>query len=101
MKARFLKDAETDFHAAIRWCERQRRGLGADFTDEVFNALDRIEADPASLPVEETNPSARDVRRCNVKRFPYRIIYAVRSNVIAVLAVAHHSRQSGYWIRRR
>ncbi|MBI3461482.1 MAG: type II toxin-antitoxin system RelE/ParE family toxin [Planctomycetes bacterium] len=33
-------------------------------------------------------------------RFPYRIIYEVRSDEIVILAIAHNRRRPGYWSRR-
>lgn len=32
--------------------------------------------------------------------FPYTIYYVVKPDVIVVAAIAHHSRQDGYWRKR-
>jgi hypothetical protein len=37
------------------------------------------------------------VRRVVLRRFPYALIYAIKPQEILVLAVAHHSREPGYW----
>jgi plasmid stabilization system protein ParE len=36
-------------------------------------------------------------RRLLLRRFPYSIIYTIEGDVVLILAVAHHSRESGYW----
>ena len=35
-----------------------------------------------------------------MKHFPYSVIYIVAGDEIQVLAVAHHSRRPGYWLKR-
>ena len=37
------------------------------------------------------------VRTWHLKDFPYTLVYRVSGETIIVLAVAHHSREPGYW----
>ena len=68
--------------------------------DQVAAAFARIELDPFSFPIDVEVSRGRDVRWCSVQRFPYRVVFEVRDNAVVVLAIAHHSRRTGYWIRR-
>ena len=40
------------------------------------------------------------VRTWPLKRFPYTLVYRVAGETITVIAVAHQSREPGYWERR-
>jgi plasmid stabilization system protein ParE len=42
----------------------------------------------------------RGERGLMVRRFPYQLIYYVRSDDIVLVAVAHTKRRPGYWKRR-
>ena len=42
-------------------------------------------------------PSYRGVRTWPLKKFPYTLVYRVQGEVISVVAVAHQSREPGYW----
>jgi len=42
-------------------------------------------------------PSYPGVRTWPLKRFPYTLVYRVHGKVITVIAVAHQSREPGYW----
>jgi hypothetical protein len=41
-----------------------------------------------------------DIRRCGLRQFPYTLRYAVRGDLIVVLAVSHQHRAPDYWIDR-
>ena len=45
-------------------------------------------------------PSYRGVRTWPLKKFPYTLVYRVQGEVISVVAVAHQSREPGYWVGR-
>ena len=42
----------------------------------------------------------RDIRRCLTKTFPFSVIYSVQGDTIFIIAVAHGSREPGYWKHR-
>jgi toxin ParE1/3/4 len=46
------------------------------------------------------SPSYRGVRTWPLKQFPYTLVYRVKGTVISVIAVAHQSREPGYWAGR-
>ena len=43
------------------------------------------------------HPLGDGVRRCRLDRFPYGLIYLVDGDDIAIVAVAHLSRNPDYW----
>jgi toxin ParE1/3/4 len=46
------------------------------------------------------SPSYPGVRTWPLKHFPYTLVYRVKGTVISVIAVAHQSREPGYWTGR-
>ncbi len=71
MNILFHPAAESEFNAAIDYYEDIEKGLGYDFSLEIFSALDRIIAFPKAWLVIEDG-----IRRSLVRRFPYGILYA-------------------------
>ena len=50
---------------------------------------------PLMYPIE-----IGDIMRCLLKRFPYTLRYAVRGDLILVVAVSHQHQASDYWVSR-
>ena len=46
------------------------------------------------------SPNYPGVRTWPVKHLPYTLVYRVKGKVITVIAVAHQSREPGYWAGR-
>ncbi len=95
MNVRFLKSARREMEGAIQYYDRQRFGLGQELAAELDKTLARIAADPTSY--EQIEPG---VFRLSTRRFPYAVIYVVRSDGVLVVAVQHGKRRPGYWKRR-
>lgn len=100
MRIRFVRSVEPELLEIRDWYEDRKSGLGSEFLQEVSSRLELVEENPERFPAEETNLSSRDIRRCRLKKFPYRIIYEFIPNELRVLAIAHGSRQPGYWSER-
>jgi toxin ParE1/3/4 len=77
---------------AALFYESARRGLGALYLDDVKHALDIVRERPY-LGVAV----AHGFRRALLRRFPFSLIYAVESNEVVVVAVAHQRRTPNYW----
>jgi plasmid stabilization system protein ParE len=92
---RFLEVARIELRDAARFYEAQRRGLGAEFRDEVRSTLERIKRFPHAWQALSENS-----RRCQTRRFPYGVIYRVEAEEILVVAIAHLHRRPGYWTDR-
>ncbi len=84
-----------DIEAARTWYERHRVGLGDAFVAEALATFDRIAESP--LIYAEL---WRDVRACQLHRFPYVVYFRVRLDSIEVIAVMHGSRRPTHWRKR-
>ncbi len=92
MRFYFHEDAETEFDKAVEYYEGCSPGLGLEFAHEIYAAIARIVQFP-----EAWSAMSRNTRRCLVNRFPFGVIYRVKSNDIEVVAVANLRRRPGYW----
>jgi hypothetical protein len=95
MRYVFHPEANVEFDAAIDYYEDCELCLGYDFAVEVHSTLENILSFPKAWPILED-----DIRRCQTRRFPYGIIYAINEDVIFVLAVMHLHRDPEYWKNR-
>lgn len=96
MEVRFHRLAVREYREARDWYDARRPGLGRDFAAEVDRAVVRVGDHP------ERWTRFRDrFRWVRLRRFPYRLYYAViDAETVLVLAVAHTRRRPAYWIRR-
>jgi len=95
MKYAFHPEARAEFLAAVDYYEDREPALGADFAMEVLSTIETIVSFPSAWPILED-----DLRRCQVRRFPYGILYAQDDDVILILAVMHLHRDPAYWKNR-
>lgn len=95
MKVRFLSPARREFEEAVRYYESQKPDLGVDFRNEVKATLNRVVAHPQAW-----QSLAGDIRRCQMSRFPYGLIYESSATEVIVIAIAHLHREPGFWEQR-
>lgn len=95
MEIRLLEIAETELDEAVIFYNSEQPGLGADFIVEFVNSLDRIKAYPKAW-----NPFTQNTRRCQLRRFPYGIVYQILETEILVVAISHLHREPEYWQER-
>jgi hypothetical protein len=95
MKIRFLAPAEAEFLEAIAYYNQQSEGLGFEFALEIERTLERI----MQYPKAWTSLSKR-TRRCRTNRFPYGIIYQMRTDTLLVVAVMHLNKRPDSWKSR-
>lgn len=77
---------------AMLFYERQARGLGAEFLDDIQRTIDRLRDNPKSGGVV-----ANKLRRGLLLHFPFSLIYTIEVEFILVVAVAHQRRHPYYW----
>jgi plasmid stabilization system protein ParE len=70
-------------------------GLGDRFLGEIEGTISRIQKFPNGWPL-----LAAPIRHCRLNKFPYELIYYVKSGQVHILAVMHHRRRPGYWTYR-
>jgi toxin ParE1/3/4 len=95
-----LQEAAEEVAAATNWYDRERPGLGTEFSDAVEAAIDLIEEDILPLSPMPGKSGTKGAKRLILKRFPYDIVVIERTIEVVVIAVAHHSRKPGYWRER-
>lgn len=75
----------------------KRDGLGSEFMLAVQSAVDVIAQNPRAWQVSEYS---RRARRFVMDRFPFAIVYVELADEISIIAIAHASREPGYWRTR-
>jgi len=95
MSHEFHPEAEFELLEAASRYESEVPGLGERFGDEVERVV--------AVLLENPNlgaPLMDDLRHFVLRRFPFTIVYAVVDDLLYILAVAHGSREPGYWSSR-
>jgi len=92
----FHRLAERELNDALHYYEFESPGLGAAFLDAVEKACVSIQEHPDSGIIVLGN-----IRRRLIRRFPYALLYSIRSNRIRVLAVMNLKRRPMYWAARK
>lgn len=95
MKVEILEIASLEFIAAKEFYELEQSGLGAQFENEIKQAILRIQQYPKAWSSE-----GKESRRYFVHKFPYKILYSIQKEIIVILAFAHLHRKPDYWIDR-
>lgn len=95
MNIRFLDAAELELDEAIDYYNAEVAGLGDSFLLEVLSAIDRIRNYPLAWQA-----LSKHTRRCQLRRYPYGLIYQIDDEGILIVAVAHLHRQPSYWKTR-
>lgn len=95
MRTRFLIPARRELNKAVRYYNAQRISLGDQFRDEAWDTIQRIRDFPLAW-----HPMGGAIRRCQMQRFPYGIIYEPAQLEIVVIAVAHLHQEPEYWRSR-
>ena len=93
-----------DFHPLVRldlaeassWYERQERGVGLRLEAEAKDLFRRL-SDEALLYAVRFS----DVRRVNLRNFPYGVFYLVVGETVVVLGVLHGARDTEEELKRR
>lgn len=85
--------AEDEYHAAIRDYSGISRELGLSFVREIERAVEKARQFP-----ESQKRITGNVRRVLTQRFSYSVVYEVLENKVLIWAIAHASREPGYWL---
>lgn len=92
----FHPEAEEDYFAAVRWYRRRDAEAARRFVLEVGRVLAVIASHPERYGWHEP-----PFREAGLRRYPFSIVYRIEATgVVRVYAVAHASREPGYWQER-
>lgn len=95
MRVRTLSVAGIEMAEAMAWYHERSPRAAEGFWLKIQEARRSMSLFPFAAPLISEN-----VRRFVLSGYPYDLVYAVCAEEIAILAVAHHSRQPGYWLKR-
>ena len=70
--------------------------LADDFYREFRLFVEEAVGRPESFALRE-----RDIRRANLRRFPYHFLFRVVGDAVRILVVRHHRRRPSFGVRRR
>jgi plasmid stabilization system protein ParE len=79
MQVRLTRQAIADVDRAAAYYEGQSEGLGEKFLQRVEEAIAHIEIAP-----EGYAPVIKDVRRCNLAKFPYGLFYRIQEDAVVI-----------------
>jgi toxin ParE1/3/4 len=96
MNYEFHPEAEQEFIETAARYELEIPGLGTRFGAEVNRVIELLLDNPKIGALID-----KEMRHFVLRRFPHSIIYAVVSESLYILAVAHGSREPGYWQLRK
>jgi toxin ParE1/3/4 len=85
-------DADLELNEAADYYDIESPGLGGVFLDDVDKGFARILERP-----DAATEVAPGVRKLVLAKFPFTVIYAVCTDVIRVLAIAHQRKRPYYW----
>lgn len=96
MKLKLHSAIRREVRTVVQWYDRKSDRAGDEFIHEVNAALERISEAPTRFHL-----ASGDVRRCNLERFPYHILFEIHLMHVHVLTVKHHRRHPDYGLKRR
>ena len=86
-------EADDELQAALQWYTQQGGRKALRFDQKVDGVMQEIRSRPDRFPQLDA-----EFREAPVPKFPYSVIYrALPSGDVQVIAVAHASREPGYW----
>ena len=88
----FHEEADVELQEAALYYEERAFDLGLTFLEEIYEATQRVLANPKAYKLV-----GDEVRQAPIRRFPYSILYVDEPDRIRVIAVAHQKRRPGYW----
>ena len=92
MNVRFLRPARRELRDAAEFYGNVRPQLRRAFLKQVRAGIEMVEQFPTAWT--KLSPT---IRRYQLKKFPYGLLYEIDDSTIIVIAVMHLSRHPDYW----
>ncbi len=96
MRVGYHSAVQRDVNRVLRRYDKESSRLGDEFWDELNNYVKAAAVNPLRF-----HPFIRDLRRANLKRFPYHFLYRILPDRIRVIAVRHHKQNPRFGLHRR
>jgi toxin ParE1/3/4 len=87
--------AEIELNESADFYDLSCPNLGSIFIDEIQRTIRSIAEFPDAAPIIQGQ-----VRTKLVAKFPFSVIYSLRSDEVRILAIAHQKRRPVYWRSR-
>jgi plasmid stabilization system protein ParE len=100
VRLEFHDEAVEDARDAFDWYAKRSQRSAEQFAELFEEAAVSIVRNPQSFAMVEEEGLEGEFRRVIMKKFKFSIIYNVGSEILLVVAVAHPSRDPGYWLHR-
>jgi plasmid stabilization system protein ParE len=98
-RLQFRPEVASDIFEAAAWYDKREpgSGLGEEFKTEIRARLKSLLQNP-TLP--RIRHREKGIRWVYPRRFPHRIIYRVKDDVVLVIAVLHSAMAEHHWKKR-
>lgn len=96
MRLEFHPGIERDLRSIVAYYDKDSLRTADRFVAEFREALDGIRTNPTRHHFVDSTR-----RRCNLKHFPYHLVYELGADAVHVLVVRHHRRRPDYGMRRK
>jgi len=97
MTLSFNKRVSSDLKGILAFYEQESgMNLAEEFQAESIACLDRVLNNP-----QQFHFFINDLRRANLKRFPYHFLYRIESISIRILVIRHHHRNANFGVERQ
>jgi toxin ParE1/3/4 len=93
MRVKLHPEARSDIREAKAFYRRRSPLAAIAFAREIDSAISRITEAP--LRYGQGDHGTREF--VLPWRFPYTVVYQVKDDLIVIVAIAHQSREPGYW----
>ncbi|MES2696606.1 MAG: type II toxin-antitoxin system RelE/ParE family toxin [Verrucomicrobiota bacterium] len=87
--------ARAELEAEVGYYNNERPGAGSNLRADVKETISPLRQFPLL-----GRPDGDGIRRIVTQRYRFIIHYVIVGNRIVILAVAHPSREPGYWLQR-
>ncbi|MDR3711307.1 MAG: type II toxin-antitoxin system RelE/ParE family toxin [Puia sp.] len=84
-------EAVIEIQEAFEWYERRRAGLGFALIEELEEGFERLSKHP-----QHYTAINQKYRRLRVKRFPYLIVYEIKTDTVIIIAVRRMSQEQKF-----
>ena len=96
MRVSFHSAVQPDVNRILRRYDHISHRLGDEFWNELTSLIEAIAANPLRF-----HPAIGDLRRANLTRFPYHILYRPLPDRIRITAIRHHKQHPRTALHRR
>lgn len=86
-----------EWSEAVGFYREESEELAQDFHRRITEVFPVIAEHPERFPQV---PGFSGVRKCLIRRFPYKVLFRDDADCILVFAIMHGSRKPGYWTER-